>query len=97
MNHLTALAVTLSAFGSGLYGIYKFIRAKYVSYDTKPIHYLLNKPNKIKKKYKTFKKHKLNRSNKLSKITKISSLNNRNIMKSSYAKYSRLNRHSASK
>ena len=97
MNHLTALAITFSAFGSGLYGIYKFIRAKYVSYDTKPIHYLLNKPTKIKKKYKTFKKHKLNSPNKLSKITKISSLNNRNIMKLSYAKYSMLNRHSASK
>ena len=97
MNHLTALALTLSAFGSGLFVIYKFIRAKYVSYDTKPIHYLLNKPTKIKKKYKTFKKHKLNSSNKLSKITKISSLNNRNMMKLSYAKYSKLNRHSASK
>ena len=97
MNHLTALALTLSAFGSGLFVIYKFIRAKYVSYDTKPIHYLLNKPTKIKKKYKTFKKHKLNSSNKLSKITKISSLNNRNMMKLSYAKYSKLNRHSARK
>jgi hypothetical protein len=97
MNHLTALVITFSAFGSGLYGIYKFIRAKYVSYNTKPIHYLLNKPTKIKKKYKTFKKHKLNSPNKLSKITKISSLNNRNIMKLSYAKYSKLNRHSASK
>ena len=97
MNHLIALAITFSAFGSGLYGIYKFIRAKYVSYDTKPIHYLLNKSTKIKKKYKTFKKNKLNSPNKLSKITKISSLNNRNIMKLSYAKYSKLNRHSANK
>ena len=49
MNHLTALAITFSAFGSGLYVIYKFFRAKYVSYDTKPIHYLLNKPTKITK------------------------------------------------
>jgi hypothetical protein len=97
MNHLTALLLTISAFGSGLFGIYKFIRAKYVSYDTKPIHYLLNKPTKIKKKYKTFKKHKLNSRNKLTKITKISSLNNRNTMKLSYAKYGKLNRWSASK
>jgi hypothetical protein len=76
MNHLTALAITFSAFGSGLFVIYKFIRAKYVSYDTKPIHYLLNKPTKIKKRYKTFKKHKLNKRN---KYTKISKLNNKYI------------------
>ena len=68
MNHLTALLLTISAFGSGLFVIYKFIRAKYVSYDTKPIHYLLNKPTKIKKRYKTFKKHKLNKRNKYTKI-----------------------------
>jgi hypothetical protein len=76
MNHLTALLLTISAFGSGLFVIYKFIRAKYVSYDTKPIHYLLNKPTKIKKRYKTFKKHKLNKRN---KYTKISKLNNKYI------------------
>ena len=92
MNHLTALVITLSAFSSGLYVIYKFIRAKYVSYDTRPIHYWLDKPTKIKKRYKTFKKHKLN---KLTKITKIRSLNNRNKSQLSYAKYSKLNRHSA--
>jgi hypothetical protein len=93
MNHLTALAVTLSAFSSGLYVIYKFIRAKYVSYDTRPIHYWLDKPTKIKKRYKTFKKHNLN---KLTKITKISVVNNRNKSQLSYGKYSKLNRHSAS-
>lgn len=92
MNHITALLLTLSAFGSGLFGIYKFIRAKYVSYDTRPIHYWLDKPTKIKKRYKTFKKHKLN---KLTKITKISVLNNRNKSQLSYAKYGKLNRHSA--
>ena len=97
MNHLTALAITITAFSSGLYGIYKFIRAKYVSYDTKPIHYWLNKPTKIKKRYKTFKKYKLNKRNKLTKITKISSLNNRNKSQLSYAKYGKLNRWSASK
>ncbi len=93
MNHLTALAITITAFSSGLFVIYKFIRAKYVSYDTRPIHYWLDKPTKIKKRYKTFKKHKLN---KLTKITKISVLNNRNKSQLSYAKYSKLNRHSAS-
>ena len=93
MNHIIALILTISAFASGLYVIYKFIRTKYVSYDTKPIHYWLDKPTKIKQRYKTFKKHKLN---KLTKITKISSLNNRNKSQLSYAKYSKLNRHSAS-
>lgn len=77
MNHLTALAITITAFSSGLYVIYKFFRSKMVSYDTKPIHYWLNKKEKIKKRYRTFKNFKLNNRNKLIKITKISSLNNR--------------------
>ena len=94
MNHLTALIVTLSAFSSGLYVIYKFVRSKMVSYDTKPIHYWLDKPTKIKKRYKTFRKYKLNKRNKLNKITKITSLNNRSKSKLSYAKYSRLNNYS---
>jgi hypothetical protein len=71
MNHITALAITITAFSSGLYVIYKFFRAKYISYDTKPIRYWLNKPTKIKKRYKTFKKHKLNKRNKLTKISKL--------------------------
>jgi hypothetical protein len=96
MNHLTALAITITAFSSGLYGIYKFFRAKYISYDTKPIHYWLDKPTKIKKRYKTFRKHKLNKPNKLTKITKISILNNRSKSQLSYAKYGKLNKHSAS-
>jgi hypothetical protein len=94
MNHITALILTISAFASGLFVIYKFIRSKYVSYDTKPIHYWLDKPTKIKKRYKTFKKHKLNKRNKLTKITKISVLNNRSKSQLSYAKYGKLNRHS---
>jgi len=63
MNHLTALILTISAFGSGLFGIYKFARSKMVSYDTKPIHYLLNRPTKIKKRYKTYRKHKARKRN----------------------------------
>jgi hypothetical protein len=97
MNHLTAWLLVITAFSSGLYGIYKFLRAKYVSYDTKPIHYLLNRPTKIKKRYKIFRKSKLNNRNKLSKITKISNLNNRNKSYLSYAKYGKLNRWNASK
>jgi hypothetical protein len=91
MNHIIALILTISAFASGLFGIYKFARSKMVSYDTKPIHYWLDKPTKIKKRYKTFRKHK---RNKLTKITKISVLNNRSKSQLSYAKYGKLNRHS---
>ena len=79
MNHLTAWAITITAFSSGLYSIYKYIRAKYVSYDTTPIHYFSNRKQKIKKRYKTFKKHKANKRNKLTKITKISKLNKKYI------------------
>lgn len=63
MNHLTALALTFSAFGSGLYGIYRIVRAKYVSYDINPIQYRLNKKVKIKKRYKSYRKHKAKKRN----------------------------------
>ena len=80
MNHLTALAITITAFGSGLYGIYKYILGKYYfTYDVKPIHYWSNRKQRVKKRYKTFKKHKANKRNKLTKITKISKLNKKYI------------------
>ena len=63
MNHLTAWAVTITAFSSGLYGIYKLIRAKYVSYDTNPIHYWSNRKQKVKKRYKTLRKYKAKKRN----------------------------------
>ena len=92
MNHLTAWAITITAFSSGLYGIYKYILAKYYfTYDVKPIHYLLDRPTKIKKRYKTFKSNRRNRK------TKISKLNNRNKSELSYAKYGKLNRWNVSK
>ena len=92
MNHLTAWAITITAFSSGLYGIYKYILAKYYfTYDSKPIHYWLNKKQKIKKRYKSFKANRRNRN------TKITKLNNRNKSQLSYAKYGRLNRYTASK
>ena len=88
MNHLIAWAITITAFSSGLYGIYKVIRAKYYcTYDIKPIHYWLNKKQKIKKRYKSFKANRRNRN------TKISKLNNRNKSQLSYAKYGKLNRY----
>jgi hypothetical protein len=58
MNHITALIVVLSAFSSGLYVIYKFFRAKYVSYDITPIHYWSNRKQRVKKRYKTFRNRK---------------------------------------
>lgn len=58
MNHLTALAITITAFSSGLFVIYKFIRAKYVSYDITPIHYWSNRKQRVKKRYKTFRNRK---------------------------------------
>ena len=63
MNHLTAWAILVTAFSSGLYPIYKFIRAKYVSYDTTPIRYWSNRKQKIKKRYKTLRKYKAKKRN----------------------------------
>ena len=68
MNHLTAWAVTITAFSSGLYGIYKIIRAKYVSYDTNPIHYWSNRKQKVKKRYKTLRKYKAKKRNSYSAV-----------------------------
>ena len=68
MNHLTALAITITAFSSGLYGIYKFFRAKYVSYDTNPIHYWSNRKQRVKKRYKTLRKYKARKRNSYSAV-----------------------------
>ena len=63
MNHLTAWAITITAFSSGLYGIYKVIRSKYVSYDTNPIRYWSNRKQRVKKRYKTLRKYKAKKRN----------------------------------
>jgi len=64
MNHLTAWAVTITAFGSGLYGIYKYILGKYYfTYDVKPIHYWSNRKQRVKKRYKTLRKYKAKKRN----------------------------------
>jgi hypothetical protein len=63
MNHLIAWAILVTAFSSGLYGIYRVIRSKYISYDTTPIRYWLNKKTKIKKRYKTLRKYKAKKRN----------------------------------
>jgi len=80
MNHIIAWAITITAFSSGLYGIYKYLLGKYYfTYDVKPIHYWSNRKQKIKKRYKTLRKYKANKRNKLIKITKISKLNKKYI------------------
>ena len=63
MNHLTAWAILITAFSSGLYPIYKFVRSKYVSYDTTPIRYWSNRKQKVKKRYKTLRKYKAKKRN----------------------------------
>jgi membrane protein YqaA with SNARE-associated domain len=64
MNHLTAWAITITAFSSGLYGIYKYILGKYYfTYDVKPIHYWSNRKQRVKKRYKTLRKYKAKKRN----------------------------------
>lgn len=81
MNHLTAWAITIIAFSSGIYAIYKYIFTKYCfTYDIKPIHYLLNKKTKIKKRYKTLKKRnikhlRVNKINRIGSFTRYNSIN----------------------
>jgi hypothetical protein len=78
MNHLTAWVILVTAFSSGLYPIYKFIRAKYVSYDTTPIRYWSNRKQKIKKRYKTLRKYKAKKRNSyLAVINKYKLTNNK--------------------
>jgi hypothetical protein len=68
MNHIIALIVVLSAFSSGLFVIYKFFRAKYVSYDITPIHYWSNRKQRVKKRYKTLRKYKAKKRNSYSAV-----------------------------
>jgi len=63
MNHLIAWAILVIAFSSGLYPIYKFVRSKYVSYDTNPIRYWSNRKQRVKKRYKTLRKYKAKKRN----------------------------------
>lgn len=64
MNHLIAWLILVTAFSSGLYGIYKYILAKYYfTYDVKPIHYWSNRKQRVKKRYKTLRKYKAKKRN----------------------------------
>ncbi len=56
MNQLYAYLFVLSLLVSAAIPIIGYIRSRYYHIDTTPIHYWLNKKQKIKKRYKTFKK-----------------------------------------
>jgi hypothetical protein len=56
MNQLYAYLFLFTLIVSAAIPIIGYIRSKYYYIDTKPIHYWLNKKQKIKKRYKTFKK-----------------------------------------
>jgi hypothetical protein len=79
MNQILAYSFLIGAGLIAIIPIYNYIRAKYYYIDTKPIHYWLNKKQKIKKRYKTFKKrnkkhlvvNKINRIGSYNKYTKI--------------------------
>jgi len=79
MNKLYAYLFLLSIVVSAAIPIIGYIRSKYYHIDTTPIHYWLNKKQKIKKRYKTFKKrnkkhlvvNKINRIGSYNKYTKI--------------------------
>jgi hypothetical protein len=79
MNQIYAYAFLISAGLISIIPIYKYLYAKYYYVDTTPIHYWLNKKQKIKKRYKTFKKrnkkhlsvNKINRIGSYNRYTKI--------------------------
>lgn len=79
MNKLYAYLFLLSIVVSAAIPIITYIRSRYYHIDTTPIHYWLNKKQKIKKRYKTFKK----RNKKHLRVNKINRFG-------SYNRYSKL-------
>ena len=79
MNQIYAYLFLISLGLISIIPIYKYLYAKYYYVDTTPIHYWLNKKQKIKKRYKTFKKrnkkhlsvNKINRIGSYNKFAKI--------------------------
>jgi hypothetical protein len=68
MNQIYAYLFIFSVLLSAIVPMIAYIRNKYYYIDTTPIHYWLNKKNKIKKRYKSFKR----RNKKFLKPAKIS-------------------------
>lgn len=56
MNQILAYLFLITFVTITAIPIISYIRNKYYYVDTKPIHYWLNKKQKINKRYKTFKK-----------------------------------------
>ncbi len=80
MNQLYAYLFLGSLLVSAAIPIIGYIRSKYYYIDTKPIHYWLNKKQKIKKRYKTFKKRnkkhlKINKINRIGSFARYNSIN----------------------
>ena len=80
MSQLFAYLFLTTAVVITIIPIIGYIRSKYYYIDTKPIHYWLNKKQKIKKRYKTFKKRNkkhlsINKINRVGSFTKYKSLN----------------------
>jgi len=79
MNQILAYSFLICAIIMAAIPIISYIRSKYYYIDTKPIHYWLNKKQKINKRYKTFKKrnkkhlsvNKINRIGSYNRYTKI--------------------------
>ena len=74
MNQLYAYLFLFSVIAVAVIPIIGYIKSKYYYVDTKPIHYWLNKKQKIKKRYKNFKRRNKNHL-KVNKINRIGSYN----------------------
>jgi len=81
MNQLLAYLFVITFAVITLIPIIGYIKSKYYYVDTKPIHYWLNKKQKIKKRYKTFKK----RNKKHLRVNKINRIG-------SFARYNIINK-----
>jgi len=82
MNQIYAYSFLVCAIIFSTIPIIGYIRSKYYYVDTKPIHYWLNKKQKIKKRYKTFNK----RNKKHLRVNKINRIG-------AFARYNSLNKH----
>ena len=74
MNQIFAYSFLLCAIIFATIPIIGYIKAKYYYVDTTPIHYWLNKKQKINKRYKTFKKRNKKHLS-VNKINRIGSYN----------------------
>lgn len=91
MNQLYAYLFLFTLIVSAAIPIISYIRSKYYYVDTKPIHYWLNKKQKINKRYRTFKKRNKKHLS-VNKINRINKFNNAGLSKK-YNVYWTLNRH----